>query len=79
MSCDHGMCPICEQEQAERDHIAEMDAMMESWNWNMTPAECADEMIRGDMDASEVYEAMRRFGFPEGQIGAVEDAYEIFS
>ena len=73
---EHGhYCPICEREEEKREDKRELAKMLESWNWNLSPFECAEDAHRTHFSWDEIEEAMKEFGFSDDNIWAVEDIY----
>jgi len=81
-------CPNCECEECreyfENKRQRELrEKMFKSWNWNLSPAEVAQELSNLEYtdpaweDTDEVLEHMAEF-FDERTADAVRDCYEVF-
>lgn len=82
--CKHGycQCDTCLEFHGECQECAEenrLDEIIAHWNWNYSPAECAQDMIEQDLRAYEVRAAMERAGHRDEDIEAVLDVFEVFA
>jgi len=81
MSCHHcgHRCDYCDEEESwKEERKKKLKAWCESHNWNSTPAEVARDIQMGEFDPSEIWDAMKGFGYSISEISAVKDCYEVF-
>ena len=78
MSCEYCECFHCEEERDNAIRDAGLKELFESWNWNMSPAECAREIEMSSFQPDEIWVGMKEFGFSDDSIDATRDAYEVF-
>lgn len=76
--CEFCDCHHCEEARWKERRKKELDELIESWNWNCTPAEVARDIKAQDEDWPEIKQAMAARGFSKEELYAVEDAYEVF-
>jgi len=75
---DHGhYCLICEEEEAKKTRLEELDKLVASWNFDACPAEAAKQAIQAGYELEEVQEALERAGFPEEQNYDLELAWDV--
>jgi len=78
--CDNCDCFDCVSTRETKEREASLAQIMETWNWNLNPTECALAIIeREDFTSDQFFKAMRSFGFSEGLIYDVEGAYDALS
>lgn len=76
-SCDCADCVSARYIEMANDQLADI---MEQWNWNLSPTECALEIIQSDdFTPEQFFKAMELFGFSEGHIYDVRTAYDVLS
>lgn len=68
---NHGECSICRDERELRERIAEV----KSWNWNLSPHECAARARELGWSRGTLEQTMQAAGFKPGAIAEV--VYEL--
>jgi hypothetical protein len=79
MSCDHGICHLCEEENDKKAEQTKLMQIVSSWAWNLTPEEVAREIDDCSLDISEVIAFMRKQQYPEHAIDDVKFAWGMRS
>jgi hypothetical protein len=80
--CPHCECDECVEYFQNKSDREERQKVFESWNWNLTPAEVAQELDElmgygAFHDEEEVFDHMVEF-WDANTAEAVRDSYEVF-
>lgn len=72
---DDSLCAVCqERKQREGDR-----KVCESWNWNCSPRECAEDAAQRGWTANQIQRAMAEFGFKEASVKEVLHEFYIIA
>lgn len=76
--CSNDYDTICYHCQDAQDK-ANQQKVCESWNWNRTPRECAEDAFDKGWSLQTLQSAMKTFGFNTQNINQVVDEFESLS
>ncbi len=78
--CDNCECFDCVNAREVKETQVSLARTMETWNWNLSPTECALQIIEDEhFSPDQYFEAMRLFGFSDEHIFDVEGAHDVLS
>lgn len=77
--CENCDCVSCSEARHREEDAAELKAMFNYWNWNLSPTECAQDLIERDLEPDGIEQDMLAFGFSQAEVYDVQAAYDALA